>query len=53
MNGLRNKVRIETDGKLMSGRDVAVAAILGAEEFGFANTSFTEIRASLFALFKS
>ncbi len=35
-NGLRNKVRIETDGKLMSGRDVAIAAILGAEEFGFA-----------------
>ena len=35
-NGLRNRVRIETDGKLMSGRDVAVAAILGAEEFGFA-----------------
>jgi len=36
MNGLRNKVRVETDGKLMSGRDVAIAAILGAEEFGFA-----------------
>lgn len=36
LNGLRNKVRIETDGKLMSGRDVAVAALLGAEEFGFA-----------------
>lgn len=36
MNGLRGKVRIETDGKLMSGRDVAIAAILGAEEFGFA-----------------
>lgn len=36
MNGLRNKVRIETDGKLMTGRDVAVAAMLGAEEFGFA-----------------
>ena len=36
MNGLRNKVRIETDGKLMTGRDVAIAAILGAEEFGFA-----------------
>ena len=36
MNGLRNKVRIETDGKLMSGRDVAIAAILGAEEYGFA-----------------
>ncbi len=35
-NGLRSRVRIETDGKLMSGRDVAVAALLGAEEFGFA-----------------
>ena len=36
INGLRNKVVIETDGKLMTGRDVAIAAILGAEEFGFA-----------------
>ena len=36
LNGLRDKVIIETDGKLMTGRDVAVAAILGAEEFGFA-----------------
>ena len=36
MNGLRNRVRIEADGKLMSGRDVAIAALLGAEEFGFA-----------------
>ncbi len=35
-NGLRSSVVIETDGKLMSGRDVAIAAILGAEEFGFA-----------------
>ena len=35
-NGLRNRVVIETDGKLMTGRDVAIAAILGAEEFGFA-----------------
>ena len=35
-NGLRNKVRIETDGKLMTGKHVAMAAILGAEEFGFA-----------------
>ena len=35
-NGLRNRVRIETDGKLMSGRDVVIAALLGAEEFGFA-----------------
>ncbi len=36
LNGLRHKVVIETDGKLMTGRDVAIAAILGAEEFGFA-----------------
>ena len=35
-NGLRNRVVIVTDGKLMSGRDVAMAALLGAEEFGFA-----------------
>ncbi|MDO4189299.1 MAG: glutamate synthase large subunit, partial [Lachnospiraceae bacterium] len=36
LNGLREKVRIETDGKLMTGRDVAIACALGAEEFGFA-----------------
>ncbi len=35
-NGLRSHVRLETDGKLMSGRDVAIACMLGAEEFGFA-----------------
>ena len=35
-NGLRENVVLETDGKLMSGRDVAIAALLGAEEFGFA-----------------
>ena len=35
-NGLRSRVVLETDGKLMSGRDVAMAALLGAEEFGFA-----------------
>ncbi|MCQ2558830.1 MAG: glutamate synthase large subunit, partial [Oscillospiraceae bacterium] len=35
-NGLRSKVVIEVDGKLMTGRDVAIACMLGAEEFGFA-----------------
>ena len=35
-NGLRGRVIIETDGKLMSGRDVAIACLLGAQEFGFA-----------------
>ncbi len=36
INKLRSRVVIETDGKLMTGRDVAIAALLGAEEFGFA-----------------
>ena len=36
MNKLRDRVVIETDGKLMTGRDLAVAALLGAEEYGFA-----------------
>ncbi|WP_312612990.1 glutamate synthase large subunit [Oscillibacter sp.] len=35
-NGLRSRVVIETDGKLMTGRDVAIACMLGAEEFSFA-----------------
>ena len=36
MNDLRDKVIVETDGKLMTGRDVVIAALLGAEEYGFA-----------------
>lgn len=36
LNNLRSRVVVETDGKLMTGRDVAIAALLGAEEFGFA-----------------
>ncbi|MFB3776748.1 MAG: glutamate synthase large subunit [Bryobacteraceae bacterium] len=36
MNDLRSRVRLQTDGKLCTGRDVAIAALLGAEEFGFA-----------------
>lgn len=35
-NGLRSRVRLEVDGQLKTGRDIAVAALLGAEEFGFA-----------------
>lgn len=38
MNDLRDKVILETDGKLLTGRDVLVAALLGAEEYGFATT---------------
>ena len=35
LNGLRTRVRIESDSKLLSGRDVAISCMLGAEEFGF------------------
>ena len=36
LNGLRSRAVLQTDGKLNTGRDVAIAALLGAEEFGFA-----------------
>lgn len=36
LNGLRSRVKLETDGQLKTGRDVAIAALLGAQEFGFA-----------------
>ncbi len=39
LNGLRSRVIVEADGKLMSGRDVAIACMLGAEEFGFATAA--------------
>lgn len=42
-NGLRQRVVIETDGKLMTGRDVAIAALLGAEEYGFATAPLVVI----------
>jgi glutamate synthase (NADPH/NADH) large chain len=35
MNDLRGRIRVQTDGKIQTGRDVAIAALLGAEEFGF------------------
>jgi glutamate synthase domain-containing protein 3 len=38
LNDLRGRVRVQTDGKLQTGRDVVIAALLGAEEFGFATT---------------
>lgn len=39
MNDLRGRIRVETDGQLKTGRDVAIAALLGAEEFGFASSA--------------
>jgi len=37
--GLRSRIRVETDGQLKTGRDVAIAALLGADEFGFATAA--------------
>lgn len=39
LNGLRDRVRLQTDGQMRTGRDVAIAAMLGAEEFGFATSA--------------
>ena len=38
LNDLRGRIKVQTDGKLQTGRDVTIAALLGAEEFGFATT---------------
>ncbi len=39
LNGLRDKIRVQVDGQLRTGRDIAIAALLGAEEFGFATSA--------------
>jgi len=39
MNGLRGQVRLQTDGQLKTGRDIVIAAMLGAEEYGFATSA--------------
>ena len=39
LNNLRSRIVVETDGQLKTGRDVVIAALLGAEEFGFATTA--------------
>lgn len=36
LNGLRNRIRVQTDGQIKTGRDVVIGALLGADEFGFA-----------------
>ena len=43
MNDLRSRVIVQTDGKLCTGRDVAIAALLGAEEFGFATVPLVTV----------
>jgi glutamate synthase (ferredoxin) len=43
LNKLRDRIVVETDGQLKTGRDVAIAALLGAEEFGFATTALVAL----------
>jgi glutamate synthase (ferredoxin) len=43
LNDLRSRITVETDGQLKTGRDVVVAAMLGAEEFGFATTALVTL----------
>ena len=43
LNDLRSRVRLQTDGKLQTGRDVVIAALLGAEEFGFSTAPLVSL----------
>jgi glutamate synthase (ferredoxin) len=43
LNNLRSRIRVETDGQLKTGRDVVIAALLGAEEFGFATAPLVTV----------
>jgi glutamate synthase (ferredoxin) len=43
LNNLRSRIRVETDGQLKTGRDVVIAALLGAEEFGFATAALVSL----------
>ncbi|MCY6957499.1 glutamate synthase large subunit [Clostridium brassicae] len=47
LNNLRSRVRLQTDGQIKTGRDVVIAALLGAEEFGFATTALVILGCTL------
>lgn len=47
MNGLRDRIRVQTDGQLRTGRDVVIAALLGAEQFGFGTASLVTLGCTL------
>ena len=46
LNDLRSRVRLQTDGQLKTGRDVVIACMLGAEEFGFSTAPLIVARAA-------
>jgi glutamate synthase domain-containing protein 2/glutamate synthase domain-containing protein 1/glutamate synthase domain-containing protein 3 len=43
LNGLRDRIRVQTDGQMRTGRDVAIAALLGAEQFGFGTSALVSL----------
>ncbi|MBN2590760.1 MAG: glutamate synthase large subunit [Sedimentisphaerales bacterium] len=47
LNGLRNRIRVQTDGQLKTGRDIAIAALLGAEQFGFGTSVLVTLGCTL------
>ena len=47
MNNLRDRIRVQTDGQVKTGRDVAVAALLGAEQFGFGTSALVTLGCTL------
>ncbi len=47
MNGLRDRIRVQTDGQLKTGRDVTIAALLGAEQFGFGTAALVTLGCTL------
>ncbi|MHC4496142.1 MAG: glutamate synthase large subunit, partial [Planctomycetota bacterium] len=47
MNGLRDRIRLQADGQMKTGRDVAIAALLGAEQFGFGTAALVTLGCTL------
>jgi glutamate synthase domain-containing protein 2/glutamate synthase domain-containing protein 3 len=47
MNGLRDRIRVQTDGQMRTGRDVVIAALLGAEQFGFGTAALVTLGCTL------
>jgi glutamate synthase (NADPH/NADH) large chain len=47
MNGLRDRIRVQTDGQMKTGRDVVIAALLGAEQFGFGTAALVTLGCTL------
>ena len=47
MNNLRDRIRVQADGQIRTGRDVVIAALLGAEQFGFGTTALVTLGCTL------